>query len=74
MKGRGLVAAGCVLAALLVVPNTGHAVNLEEPAAFNAACADFLAQVDADRWPMRHPRAMSESITGVQGSPAKPGS
>ena len=61
-------------AALLVLPNTGHAVNLEEPATFNAACADFLTQVDAGRWPMRHPRAMSESITGVQGSPAKPGS
>jgi hypothetical protein len=27
--------------------------------------ADFLAQVDAGRWPMRDPRAMSESITGI---------
>jgi pimeloyl-ACP methyl ester carboxylesterase len=61
-------------AALLVVPNTGHAVNLEEPAAFNAALADLLAQVDAGRWPMRDPRALSASITGVQGRPAKPGS
>lgn len=55
----------CPSAALLVVPNTGHAVNLEEPAAFNAALADFLAQVDAGRWPMRDPRAVSESITGI---------
>ena len=52
-------------AGLLVVPNTGHTVNLEEPAAFNAALADFFAQVDAGRWPMRDPRAVSESITGV---------
>lgn len=51
---------------LLVVPNTGHTINLEEPAAFNAALADFFAQVDAGRWPMRDPRAMSESITGVK--------
>ena len=53
-------------AGLLVVPNTGHTVNLEEPAAFNAAAADFFAQVDAGRWPMRDPRAVSESITGVK--------
>ena len=53
-------------AGLLVVPNTGHTVNLEEPAAFNAALADFFAQVDAGRWPMRDPRAVSESITGVK--------
>ncbi len=53
-------------AGLLVVPNTGHTINLEEPAAFNAALADFFAQVDAGRWPMRDPRAMSESITGVK--------
>lgn len=53
-------------AALLVVPNTGHTVNLEEPAAFNAAVADFFAQVDAGRWPARDPRAVSESITGMR--------
>ena len=53
-------------AGLLVVPNTGHTVNLEEPAAFNAALADFFAQVDAGRWPMRDPRAVTESITGAR--------
>jgi len=55
----------CASAGLLVLPNSGHAVNLEEPAAFNAALADFLAQVDAGRWPMRDPRAISQSITGM---------
>ena len=54
-------------AALLVVPNTGHTVNLEEPDAFNTAIADFFTQVDAGRWPMRDPRAVSESITGMAG-------
>ena len=53
-------------AGLLVVPNTGHTVNLEEPAAFNAALADFFAEVDAGRWPARDPRAVSESITGMR--------
>ena len=52
-------------AALIVLPNSGHAVNIEEPAAFNVALADFIAQVEAGRWPMRDPRAMSQSITGV---------
>jgi pimeloyl-ACP methyl ester carboxylesterase len=55
----------CPSAALLVIPNSGHTVNLEEPDAFNAALADFLAQVDTGRWPMRDPRAVSESITGI---------
>ena len=55
----------CLAAALLVIPNSGHAVNIEEPAAFNGALADFLAQVDAGRWPTRDPRAVSQSITGM---------
>jgi pimeloyl-ACP methyl ester carboxylesterase len=55
----------CPTAGLLVIPNAGHAVNIEEPAAFNAAVADFLAQVDAGRWPTRDPRAVSRSITGM---------
>lgn len=56
----------CPTAALYVIPNTGHACNLEEPAAFNGALLDFLAQVDAGRWPTRDPRAMSQSITGIE--------
>ena len=55
----------CPSAGLLVIPNSGHAVNIEEPGAFNAALAEFLAQVDAGRWPARDPRAISQSITGM---------
>jgi pimeloyl-ACP methyl ester carboxylesterase len=55
----------CPTVALLVIPNSGHAVNIEEPSAFNAALADFLAQVDAGRWPVRDSRAISRSITGM---------
>ena len=53
-------------AGLLVLPNTGHTINLEEPCAFNAALADFFAQIDAGRWPLRDPRAVGESITGMK--------
>jgi len=53
-------------AGLLITPNTGHAINLEEPTLFNQGVADFLAQVDAGRWPMRDPRAVSSSITGMK--------
>ena len=52
-------------AALLVVPNTGHTVNLEESELFNKALTDFIAQVEAKRWPKRDPRAVSTSITGM---------
>jgi pimeloyl-ACP methyl ester carboxylesterase len=55
----------CPTAGMLVIPNSGHAVNIEEPGAFNAALAEFLAQVDAGRWPARDPRAVSQSITGM---------
>jgi pimeloyl-ACP methyl ester carboxylesterase len=52
-------------AALQFLPNSGHTINIEEPDAFNAAVGQFWAQVDAGRWPMRDPRAVSQSITGM---------
>jgi pimeloyl-ACP methyl ester carboxylesterase len=51
-------------AGLVVMPNTGHTVNLEEPAAFNQHVADFLHAVEAGRWPTRDPRAMVNAILG----------
>jgi pimeloyl-ACP methyl ester carboxylesterase len=54
-------------AALAVMPNSGHAINIEEPEEYNRIVGDFLAQVDSGRWPMRDPRAMSASITGMKG-------
>ena len=47
---------------LLVLPKTGHTINLEEPAAFNHAVADFHAQVAAGRWQPRDPRARPDEI------------
>ena len=53
-------------AALAVMPNCGHTINLEAPGEFNRIVGDFLALVDAGRWPMRDPRAASASITGMK--------
>lgn len=48
-------------AGLLVVPNTGHVVNLEEPAAFNTAVLEFLTLAESGRWPSRDPRSLGRS-------------
>jgi pimeloyl-ACP methyl ester carboxylesterase len=48
---------------LVVLPKAGHAINLEEPAAFNAALLDFLSAVDAGRWTRR--RADSQTGSAV---------
>jgi pimeloyl-ACP methyl ester carboxylesterase len=53
-------------AALSVMPNCGHTINLEAPDEFNRIVGDFLALVDSGRWPMRDPRAASASITGMK--------
>jgi pimeloyl-ACP methyl ester carboxylesterase len=53
-------------AALAVIPNSGHVINIEEPDEYNRIVGDFLAQVESGRWPMRDPRAVSESITGMK--------
>lgn len=43
---------------LAVFPKTGHTCNLEEPALFNETVADFIARVEAGRWPARDPRSI----------------
>ena len=53
-------------AALAVIPNAGHAINIEEPNEYNRIVSDFLAQVESGRWPSRDPRAVSTSITGMK--------
>ena len=47
---------------LSVFPKTGHTLNLEEPAAFNALLAEFIAQVEAGHWMPRDPRALPGQI------------
>ena len=53
-------------AALAVMPNAGHAINIEEPEEYNRLVGDFLSQVESGRWPGRDPRAVSASITGMR--------
>ncbi len=38
---------------LLIVPKTGHTVNLEEPALFNQAIFDFISAVEQGAWTPR---------------------
>ena len=53
-------------AALAVMPNCGHTINIEDPDQFNRIVGDFLNHVDSGRWPMRDPRAVKASITGMK--------
>ena len=45
---------------LVVMPKTGHVVNLEEPDLFNQVVGDFLSRVDAGRWDARDSRTLPE--------------
>jgi pimeloyl-ACP methyl ester carboxylesterase len=51
-------------AALVVMPNAGHTINLEDPAAFNQHIADFFHSVDVGGWRKRDPRATGSAILG----------
>src|SRR5262245_2649948 len=51
-------------AGLVVMPNAGHTINLEEPAAFNQHVADFLHTVDVGAWRKRDERANATAILG----------
>ncbi|MPZ42187.1 MAG: alpha/beta fold hydrolase [Betaproteobacteria bacterium] len=57
----------CMSANLLVVPATGHAVNLEEPDFFNRALLDFLTAVDTGAWRPRDPRSLGRSTLSNKG-------
>lgn len=48
-------------AGLLVIPKSGHTVNLEEPALFNRAVLDFVIAVDAGKWTRRNPASQTGS-------------
>jgi pimeloyl-ACP methyl ester carboxylesterase len=46
---------------LVVLPKSGHTINLEEPDAFNRAINDFLTAVEAGKWGPRNPASLSQS-------------
>jgi pimeloyl-ACP methyl ester carboxylesterase len=56
-------------AGLAVLPCSGHAINLEEPALFNRLLEDFLHQVEAGRWARRDPRSLVPALHGPGGKP-----
>lgn len=47
---------------LSVFAKTGHTLNLEEPALFNAVLAEFIAQAEAGAWAPRDPRALPGQV------------
>lgn len=49
-------------AALSVLPKTGHTMNIEEPALFNAVVEDFMHTVESGRWTLRDPRSQTVNI------------
>ena len=46
-------------AGLVILPQSGHAINLEEPERFNQAVASFHAAVAAGQWATREERTVS---------------
>lgn len=56
-------------AGLFVVPNSGHALNLEEPEIYNYVIRTFVGMVGRGEWPTRDPRSLSSAIVNA-GTPA----
>lgn len=48
-------------AGLVVLPKSGHTINLEEPEAFNRVLDDFFTAVEAGKWGRRNPASLSQS-------------
>ena len=45
------------MAGLVILPRSGHTLNLEEPALFNQFLREFLDTVEAGAWTPRDPRS-----------------
>ena len=58
---RNIPAAG-----LVVIPWSGHTINLEEPDAFNRALLEFFIKVDEGRAAKRDPRSLAAGILGYK--------
>ena len=53
-------------AGLVVLPRSGHTINIEEPDAFNRALLEFFLLVDAGRCGRRDPRSTATGILGFK--------
>jgi len=49
-------------AAMVMLPRSGHAINLEEPALFNQLVEQFFHQVESGRWRLRDRRSLTDRI------------
>ena len=49
--------------ALVVLPRTGHTLNIEEPDAFNRALSEFYLAQASGRWSVRDARSVSTNMT-----------
>jgi hypothetical protein len=52
-------------AGLWICPNTGHAINLEEPTAFNAQVERFLGAVERGSWRRGFPGTEADPSLGL---------
>lgn len=52
-------------AGLVVLPRSGHTLNLEEPELFNRVVGDFICAAEADALPPRDARSLATSTTGM---------
>lgn len=62
LEGSLLMKRSIPSSALAILPRTGHALNLEEPALFNGLVEEFFHQVEAGRWANRDPRSLGGRI------------
>jgi hypothetical protein len=46
-----------------MIPQSGHAINLEEPDLFNRLVLDFLTAVESESWARRDAGLASGSLT-----------
>ncbi len=54
--------------ALVVLPRTGHTLNIEEPDAFNRALSEFYLAQASGHWGKRDPRSVSTNMTVAEAS------
>src|SRR5262249_61559538 len=57
-------------AGLAVLAQSGHGINLEEPALFNQLVDDFFRRAEAGTWGARDSRTAPANIWGPGGEPA----
>ena len=51
---------------LVVLPQAGHTINLEDPEPFNRAVLDFYMRVETGRWTSRDTRSTTSGILGFK--------